>query len=124
MPDEIPRDARHFVSSVLPIPHQSGLCLSQPTWQCHTWFLGRNVHPSERTLVVLSWGWSWDDQLSDTGKICWNCGAVIEQTQKLAQKTSNMVGCRAVLRFGVHRGKTLGLVPITVVSSLSGLMIA
>ena len=27
-------------------------------------------------------------------------------------------GCRAVLRFGVHRGKTLGLVPITVVSSL------
>ena len=32
-----------------------------------------------------SWGWFWDDQLRDTGKTCWNCGAVIEQ--KSEQKT-------------------------------------
>ena len=53
----------------------------------------------KRTYTVCSscsWGWFWDDQLCDTGKICWNCGAVIEQkseqkTQQQAQKTSNMV---------------------------------
>ena len=43
-----------------------------------------------------SWGWFWDDQLRDTGKTCWNCGAVIEQkseqkTQQRTPKTSNMV---------------------------------
>ena len=43
----------HFDSSVLPIPHLSGLCLSQPIWQRDTWFLGRNVHSSGRTLFVL-----------------------------------------------------------------------
>ena len=53
----------------------------------------------KRTYTVCascSWGWFWDDQLRDTGKVCWNCGAVIEQkseqkTQQRTQKTSNMV---------------------------------
>ena len=106
----------------------------------------------KRTYTGCSFpgGWSWDDQLRDTGKVCWNCGAVIEQNSEtgsedfqhgdpgsswatislLALVSGNFLPItqpfpwtfhlvdRAVLRFGVHRGKTLGLVPITVVSSL------
>ena len=71
MPDGIPRNARHFDSSVLPIPHLSGLCLSQPIWQRHTWFLGR-AQADVRRLVSREW--FWDDRLSDTGKICCKLG--------------------------------------------------
>ena len=42
MPDGIPRNTRHFDSRVLPIPHQSGLRLTQPIGNV-TWFLCRNV---------------------------------------------------------------------------------
>ena len=56
MPDGIPRNTRHFDSSVLPIPHQSGLCLSQQIWQRRTWFLGRNVPCGDGRLFFMFQG--------------------------------------------------------------------
>ena len=79
MPDGIPRNTRHFDSSVLPIPHQSGLRLSQPFGNVAL-FLGRNVLKRRHAVVLhVPGGGGWDDQLRDTGKTCWNCGAVIQQ---------------------------------------------
>ena len=162
MPDGIPRNTRHFDSSVLPIPHQSGLRLSQPIWQRH--IVPWSKRAQADVCCLVSRGWFWDDRLRDTGEVCCKFGCrhsakSWQVTRQLVQKISNMVNqlkrmvlspdtpslwlprklscpllChvtqlppgfplstslpRCVLRFGVHRGKTLGLVPITVVSSL------
>ena len=114
MPGGIPRNARHFDSSVLPILHQSGLCLSQPFCNAtHVSWAKRDS--SGRTPCGLQ-GWFWDDRLRDTGKAA---GILVPSLNSgvalLALVPSPTPGCYVVMRFGVHRGKALGLVPKTVV---------
>ena len=51
MPDGIPRNTRHFDSSVLPIPLQLGLRSSQPLGNV-AMFLGRNVLKRRHAVVL------------------------------------------------------------------------
>ena len=60
------------------------------------WTKRARKHLTHTVFSLCSVGWCWDDQLRNASKICWKCGAKMEQKseQKLCQqpqKAANLV---------------------------------